>query len=290
MLSRLVIAAIVLASAPAAAQRVVAIAPLSSLGEEDTTASTKKTVAQLEAAVAALPNTRVVKAADVVQAINKAKKPQLKICEAQPDCLAELGRLVGAQVVIAGEVVGLGNAKVIYLGATDVTSARELRSTTLTLGADAGDDPNGAVIRLLEPERYRGTLQFAIDVQGANVFVNGSKIKLSPKGEVALPVGRHAVRVTHPEYRDFVRFIDVQFGRTTDVAVGMQQYPIVQRDLQGKPINRDTVVYVDPPMWRRWYVVAPAATGLAILAGIIAGSLARDLPDAPCRKVGGEPC
>lgn len=290
MLSRLVIAAIVLASAPAAAQRVVAIAPLSSLGEEDTTASTKKTVAQLEAAVAALPNTRVVKAADVVQAINKAKKPQLKICEAQQDCLAELGRLVGAQVVIAGEVVGLGNAKVIYLGATDVTSARELRSTTLTLGAAAGDDPNGAVIRLLEPDRYRGTLQFAIDVQGANVFVNGSKVKLSPKGEVALPVGRHAVRVTHPEYRDFVRFIDVQFSRTTDVAVGMQQYPIVQRDLQGKPINRDTVVYVDPPMWRRWYVVAPAATGLAILAGIIAGSLARDLPDAPCRKVGGEPC
>lgn len=273
------------------AQRIVAVAPLSTLDAEDTSASTKKLTGQLEAAIAALAGTKVVSSAQVADAIKKAKKPGLKSCEGDTACLAELGRLVGAQVVIAGQVGGLGESKVVYLGATDVASAKELRSTTLAVGAK--EDPNGptgAVIRLLDPDKYRGVLHFAIDVTGATLYVNGSKVGLSPKGDLALPVGTQAVRVTHPEYRDFVRFIDVPFGKTTDVAVGMTQYPIIQRDIQGNPINRDKVVYVDPPVWRRWYVVGPAAVGLAILTGVLVGVLVHDLPDTPCRQVGGAKC
>nr|MBA3397816.1 PEGA domain-containing protein [Deltaproteobacteria bacterium] len=156
-------------------------------------------------------------------------------------------------------------------------------------GTDAGGT-GGAVVRLLEPERYRGMLHFTLDVKGATIYVNGSKTLLPPSREVALPVGTQAVRVTHPEYHDFVRFIDVGYGKTTEVAVGMTQYPIIRRDLAGKPMNRDDISYVDPPLWRRWYVVVPAAVGLAIVSGIIAGYLAHDLPDGQCRKVGGEPC
>ncbi len=273
------------------AERVVAVIPLSTLGAEDTSTQVKKVTAQLEAAIGAIGGTKVVTAAQVADAIKKAKKAQLKACDGEAACLAEVGHLVGADLVIAGQVGGLGDAKIIYLGATEVATAKELRSTTLSIGAkeDAGG-PTGAVIRLLDPDRYRGTLHFSIDVSGTTVYVNGSKVALSPKGDLALPVGTQAVRVTHPEYRDFVRFIDVPFGKTTEVTVGMTQYPIVQRDIQGNPTNRDKIVYVDPPLWRRWYVVAPAAVGLAIITGIIVGFVAHDLPNAPCRKVGGDPC
>jgi hypothetical protein len=291
--------AIVAALATAArAERVVAIAPLSTLGTEDTSAGTRKLTGQIEAAIAALPGTRVVRAQQVADAIKKAKKPQLRACEGDAACLAELAGLVGAQIVISGEVGGLGDSQVVYLAATE--NGVELRSTTLAVGAagpagapgahDDGGGPRGAAVRLLDPDAYRGTLRFAIDVTGATVYVNGSKAPLSPAGELALPVGAQAVRVTHPEYHDFVRFIDVEFGKTTDVAVGMQQYPIVRHDVLGHPINRDRIESVDPPVWRRWYVVGPAAVGLAILTGVIVGYAVHDFPAGDCHKLRGGPC
>ncbi|MDB4960315.1 MAG: hypothetical protein JWP01_314 [Myxococcales bacterium] len=297
MLRSVAAATVLLASAAVLAQqpvRVVALAPLSTLGTEDTSASTRKLTSQLESALSSLPGTKVVTSAQVADAIKRAKKPNLKICERDLACLAEVGKLVGASVVIDGEVGGLGDSKVVYLGATDVAGARELRSTTLSVGAkeDPGGGPTGAAIRLLEPDRYRGTLHFTMDVSGATVYVNGSKAALTPKSEIALPVGTQAVRVTHPEYRDFVRFIDVPYGRTTEVSVGMQQYPIIKHDIQGKPINSDTIQYIDPPWYRRWYVVAGGATVLAIVTGAIVGKIVHDsgFPDGPCRQVGGRAC
>jgi len=259
------------------AERVVAIAPLSTLG-------------QIETAVAALPGTRVIRAQQVSDAIKKAKKPQLRACEGDAACLGDLAGLVGAQIVISGEVGGLGESRVVYLAATE--NGKELHSTTLAVGSgrDEGDGPRGAAVRLLDPDGYRGTLRFAIDVSGATVYVNGSKAQPSPRGELVLPVGAQAVRVTHPEYHDFVRFIDVEFGKTTDVAVGMQQYPIVRHDLAGEPVSLDRIEFLEPPLWRRWYVVGPAAIGLAILTAVVVGYAVHDFPAGDCRKLGGGPC
>lgn len=283
-------AILVAGSAAARADRVVAIAPLSTLGAEDTSAGTQKLVGQIEAAIAALPATRLVRAQQVSDAIRRARKPQLRACEGDPACLAELAGLVGAQIVISGEVGGLGESRVVYLAASE--NGRELRSTTLAVGGarDGGGGPAGAAVRLLDPDGYRGTLRLAIDVTGATVFVNGSKVPVSPRGELTLPVGAQAVRVTHPEYHDFVRFIDVEFGKTIDVAVDMQQYPIVRRDVPGQPIQRDRIDYTDPPVWRRWYVVGPAAVGLAVLTAVVVGYAVHDFPSGDCRKVGGGSC
>jgi len=287
-----VVLLVALAAGTAQAQRVVAIAPLSTLGSEDTSTGTKQITSAIEAAVGALAGTKVVTAAQVADAIKRARKPQLKTCENDPGCLAEVGRLVNATIVIAGEVGGLAESRVVYLGATDVAAAKELRSTTLAVGLKndhAGGAP-GAVVRLLDPNRYRGTIKLAIDVTNTTVYINGSKVKPNEKSELALPVGTHAVRVTHPEYRDFVRFVEVPYAKTAEVPVGMQQFPILQRDVLGKPRNSDTIEYLEPPLWRRWYVVGPAAVGVAIITGIIVGVLVHDLPNEPCRKVGGEPC
>jgi hypothetical protein len=284
-----IVAVMIFSAGVAHADRIVALAPLSTLGAEDTSASTKKLVGQIEAAVAGLPGTKIVPAAQVADAIKKAKKPQLKACEGDPGCLSEVGKLVGAQIVIAGEVGGLGDSKVVYLGATDVTTAKELRSTTLSFGPKADDTAASAAVRLLDPDRYMGQVHFTLDVSGATIYVNGSVVK-PQNGALPLRVGTQAVRVTHPQYRDFVRFVDVGYGKTTEIAVGMQQYPIIEHDIKGNPINRDRIDYVDPPMWRRWYVVGPAAAALAIVVGVIFYDRAHSFPDGKCREVGGANC
>ena len=285
MLIRIATAALIVAwCAPARAERVVAVAPLSTLGAEDKSAATKKLTEDIEQALAALPDTKVIAVVKVGEAIDKAKKPQLKACEGDAACLTELGKLVGAQIVVSGEVGGLGNSQVVYLGATDVTTGKELRSTTLPLGktGDNSGGTAGAAIRLLDPDRYRGTLHLAIDAAGATVFVNGSKVALSPNGELALPVGTQAIRVTHPQYHDFIRFIDVGYGKTTDVAVGMKQDPLVEHDVRAHANNPDTYEYRDPPLWRRWYVTAPAIAVLATGVGILIGVLAHDAAFPKC--------
>lgn len=291
MLARaLVVALIVAAAAPARADRVVAIAPLSTLGAEDKSAAAKKLVAEIERAFAALPATRVVPAATVGDAIAKAKRQHLRACENDAACLAEVGRLVNAEVVIAGELGGLGTSQIIYLSATDVASAKPLRSTTLAVGdpSDAGGGATGAAVRLLDPDKFRGAVHLAIDVTGASVFVNGTKVAAA-SGKIVLPVGTQAVRVTHPQYRDFVRFVDVGYGRTTEVAVGMHQYPIIQHDVRAKPTERDTIIRERPPVWRRWYVVGPAAVALGIVTGIVVGTIVHKFPSGECRHIGGGP-
>jgi hypothetical protein len=283
---------LVLIAAPAYADRVVAVAPLSTLGAEDKTAPTKKLLGQIESAVASLPGTEVIPAAQVTSAIDKAKKPQLKSCEDDEACIAEVGKLVGANLVVTGEVGGLGESRVAYLKITDVAAAREVRTTTLAIGGPtAADTPTGAAIRLLDPDKYRGNVRFEFDVTGATVLVNGTKVQLPRTKEIALPVGTHAVTVTHPQFHNFVKFVDVEYGKTTDVQVAMKQYPIVQGDIREQAGPRDTIIWEDPPLWRRWYVTGPAIVVLAVGAGVLAGVLAHDFPQYDnCRKVGGAGC
>jgi hypothetical protein len=279
------------------ADRVVALAPFSTLGAEDTSAATKKLTLQIEQAITGLGGIKLIGAAQVSEAIARAKKPGLRACEGDTTCLVELGKLVGAQIVVTGEVGGLGESRVVYLGAIDVVGGHELRSTTLAMGPqdDAGG-PSGAAVRLLDPDHYKGTVHFAIDAAGASVFVNGSKQTLTSNGDLALPVGTQAVRVTHPEYHDFVRFVDVPYGKTLELPVGLQQYPIIEKNVRGLPISRDRTETVEPPLWRRWYVVGPAALGLAILTGVIVYEHEKgqfpscNSPDCTCRQVGGNGC
>ena len=266
----LVVVWLAVLAAPAHAQRVVALAPLATMGTEDKSATSQQLTASLERAIAALPGAKLVTAAHVGATLDKARRPQLKACEGDATCLAELGKLVGAQIVVTGEVGGLGESKVVYLDAVDVGAGRELRATTLAVGSqDDALATDAAMVRLLDPDRYKGSVHFAIDVAGATVFVNGAKVTLGTDGTLALPVGTQAVRVTHPEYHDFVRFIDVPYGKTSELAVGMQQYPIIQHDVKGLPTSRDHVTYIDPPVWRRWYVVTPVALALGVAAAIL---------------------
>jgi len=285
-------AAAVLTLAPSAARagepvaRKVALAPLSTLGEEATSKTTRAVEKSIADGLRGFPGVQLIDSDEVTRAIKKSKKNQLRTCDGEAGCLAELGALVGASLVVYGELGGLGDSQVAYLRLVDVAKANELRSTTLEVdaGADMRPAARGAAFRLLDPDQYVGRLVCKVDVDGATIYVNGAKVARSPAKPIPLPVGTHALRIAHPEFRDFVRFVDIPFDQDVVVEAPMQQYPIVSKDIISKQGTGGTkVVYrgVEPTPWyRRWYTVAGAGTvllvGTAVLVGVLADGLAFD--------------
>jgi hypothetical protein len=249
-----------------AGTRTVALAPLSSLGAEVSSADAKKLTAELEAALAQLTDTKVIGAAAVSDAIKKAKQQRLGGCDGDPGCLKDLGVLVGADLVVYGELGGLGDTQILYLKLIDAKVGREVRGTTLDVSAVATGGARGAAYRLLDPGKYSGTMQINVDVAGASVYVNGKLVGKSPLAPLSYNVGTHAVRVTHPEYRDFVRFVDVEFDQTANVEVGLQQFPVTQGDIEG--LGPGTRVRETEPRWyRKWWAVT--AFGVVAFTGAL---------------------
>jgi len=167
----------------------------------------------------------------------------------------------------------------VYLQLVDVASGKITRSTTLQLGAAADDTQGGArgaAVRLLAPDKFVGALAITVDTPGATIYIDGKRVGKSPAPPIALPVGTHALRVTHPEYRDYVRFVDVPFAeQPAPVQVGLQQFPIVEKDLQSQdgttaPLEHVTYLPAGPSPWyRRWYVLAAFGAATAVAAGVV---------------------
>ncbi len=285
-LALILCAAAVASPTIAAADQAVAVAPLSILGEETTTKQTREVQALVENAVGGVPGFTGIDARTLNREVKKARRRDLRACDGDNHCLGELGKLVGAKVVIYGELGGLGEAQVVYLKAVEVENARELRSTTLELGgsADRKESARGAAFRLLAPDHYQGRLACNVNVGGATIYVNGQAMGTSPKPAFPLSVGTHAVRVTHPEYRDFVRFVNVQFDKESAVEVALSAYPIVSRTVgathDGKLPPGAMVVYRGQetvPWYRRWYTVAGGSAALLIGTAVVVGILANGL-------------
>ena len=255
--------------AAAPAQRVV-LAPLSSLTEgAGKLAPLETLVAQ---SLGAVPGTAVVPMNEVHQAVKKARRPELGACSGETPCLAELGKLLGAPRVVAGEVGGLGAGQVLYLKVIDVASARETASTTAVLGEGSSDrraEARAAAFRLLAPRQYQGTLSLKVDVPGAVVYLDGRKVESSPAPPLTLPVGTHALRVTHEQYRDWVRFVDVKFGETTALPVDLTAYPVISDEMRGRRERRPTGPILPLPWYRQWYTVAGVGATLFLGALVI---------------------
>lgn len=259
-----------------AAKRVVVVAPLTSLGSEDTSASARKVQEDLERAVGTVDGTSVIGSKAALAAVKKAKRPELRVCESDMTCLTELGKLVGADMVVAGEAGGLGDVKVVYLQLVEVSKSKSVRSTTLEVGDGASGGAEGAAYRLLAPDRYVGTTTLNIDADGATIYVDGKRLGKSPSPPIELSVGTHALRVTHPEYRDFVRFVDVGFDANETIDVALHQFPIVQTELSGdgKPIGNVTYLDKPAPWYRKWWAIAAFSGIVVVAAGATAGIIA----------------
>lgn len=274
---------------PAAAQtpaatgdKVVAVAPFSALTDD-----ARKGINVLEEVIAkgiddGPDGHRALGAAEVRRAAKKARRSELNDCEAATPCLAESGRLVGAAIVVGGEVSSLGEGSVVYLKAVDAATEKELASVTAVLEgtpAQRAAEARAAAFRLLAPRAYVGRVELRVDVANATVYVDGAKVAWGPGKPLSMTVGTHAVRVTHEQYRDWVRFIDVKFDETTPVPVELKAYPIVSEEMRenARPRPNPTGPYEPLPWYRRWYVVAGAGAVLLVGTTILVYALSDDL-------------
>lgn len=264
----------------------LALAPLETLGTESKVS--KKTTALVARALASLPEHRLVADRTVRRALRKT--PRLRACAGDATCLAELGAKVSADYVVFGEVGGLGSAEVVYLELIASSGGKVVRTTTLELGgADNDKAARAAAYQLLIPEQFKGRLASNVDTDGASIYVDGQRLARSPAKPIALSVGSHAVRVTHPEFRDYVRFVEIEFDSTTTIDVSLQQFPIVASDMAQDPNKatstdpRANILYrgqQPTPWYRKWYSVAGAGTvvliGSAILVGVLSNGIDAD--------------
>jgi hypothetical protein len=191
---------------------------------------------------------------------------------------------MGVSMVISGDVGSLSGAYMIYLRLVDSTG-RSVRSVSGVL------DPNkpglrkavrGLATQLLSPRRYVGTLGIEVDVEKAWIYLNGQRLAQSPTLPLRnIPVGTHALRVTHEAYRDFVRFIKVGFGERIDVNVKLSAFPVRASQMRLDNRGGGPLSDLELPWYRRWWAVA--GVGAVILAAttvtvaILAGrSISRD--------------
>jgi hypothetical protein len=242
----------------------VALAPLTALTEGSK--GIGKLEEQVSQGLAGVSGFSVIPSADLKKALKKAKRPELESCEGDAHCLAELGRLVSATIVIAGDVNELSEGSIVYLKAVDVASEREIASTTAVLdGTATSGEARAAAVRLLAPKTYTGAVKLDIDVANAVLYVDGQKYTRTPGKPLLLSVGTHALRVTHEQYRDWVRFVEVEFDQTIPLSVNLKAFPVITDEMRQKAAPKPVGPREPLPWYRKWYTVA-AVGAVALIA------------------------
>jgi hypothetical protein len=188
-------------------------------------------------------------------------------------------KAAGADRVLNVEAARLVDGRVLYLQGLDA-SGKLVASTNVPLAKDAGEVQPGdrpalraALVRALEPSRYLGKLQLKVDVAGAELQVDGKRIDGAATQVVELPVGTHALRVTHPAYRDFLRFVDVEYDKTLALDVPMSAYPLAEGEMSERMRKAGKKRAV--PWWRSWWALS--LTGV-VITGVVAGAVIGSRP------------
>jgi hypothetical protein len=217
------------------------------------------------------------------------RSPSLQRCDGENQCVAALGRGVGAKAVIAGNVGGLGDSYVINLKLVDATSGEELRRISEPLQGDAAQLIRAvrvAAFRIAAPERMRGAVAILTDVKGARVMLDNVVKGTTPlRSELRdVPVGNHVVRVTAPGYAAVSRELEVRFEKTTQLVIRLREpEPVlsVAPSPVPPPATEDRVGGWPRWMTRWWF---PAGVGvLAVGTGIALGLLLRGAEVRDCR-------
>jgi hypothetical protein len=196
----------------------------------------------------------------------------------EPQCIADIGKLVQANRVIAGSVEKAeGGAVVFAITLVDPEGPVILDRTAYTWRSeidDMVDLARPAVDRLLygkQAESFVGNLDILAPA-GASVVVDDRELGQAPLQPVrGLGIGVHRVEVRKPGF--------LPWG--TDVAVNQGETHVVQVDL----VDETSV----QPWYARWYVWGSALAGVVLVGGTTAGIVTYNYLNTPSRLVVGAP-
>jgi hypothetical protein len=185
-----------------------------------------------------------------------------------------------ADLAIVAEPQPLADGAVVYLqviGANDAvrgSTTVALDGNTLKAGGVALERAlRGGLVQVVDPARFAGRVELHVDVPGAQIEVDGKPIKSTGAvSTFALPVGTHAVRVTHPAYHDYMRFLDVAYDQTRVENASLAAFPLTEGEMDERR-RRTPGPKVKVPWYRSWWALTltgVVVTGVTV--GIVLGA------------------
>lgn len=197
-------------------------------------------------------------------------------CAADPRCVGQLASKLRIGSVLVGDVGSIGGANVVYLQWIKGGAVVGRESAVLDPRAGLRAAIRALLFKLLMPERYTGALRVRSNHQGAWVYLDGRRVGRGQEVELpSVKAGRHAVRVTHPAHRDFVRFVEVAFRQRLVVDAKLEPIAVQSREmsyLAGKPLTD-----AELPWYRRWWAVAAFGAVVFAAATVVVGLLPQDV-------------
>jgi PEGA domain len=203
----------------------------------------------------------------------------LAACSGDDKCVADIGKKVGVDVMVAGSVAALGDSYILNIKAVDVATAKQIRRIATDPLRGSPDELIEAIrvaaYRLLAPDQLHGSVVILTDSIGAQVTLDGKPAGKTPlPGPLAkLPLGTHALRVDAPGYVPFEDKVEVRFQKSTRVVVRLvtQDAPITGGVVPTRTVVRggDTHWYTSP-----WMYVAVGAAAI-VVGGIVGHELGK---------------
>jgi hypothetical protein len=197
-------------------------------------------------------------------------RPEHRGCGFEARCMVSVGRALGVDVVVAGNVAALGDASVVNIKAIAVADGAEMARVASEPLRGNRDDliarVRVAAYQLLAPERMRGAIAVLVDLDGAEVRIDGERVGLTPlPGPVGgLTPGPHRLEVSARDFAPETRAVAVEFEKTTRVVVsltGEAPRPFAPRPAPEAPFYRS-----------RWFWTAVGVGVAAAALGAIIGS------------------
>ncbi|HTJ43153.1 MAG TPA: PEGA domain-containing protein [Kofleriaceae bacterium] len=211
--------------------------------------------------------------------IDKAVTASLANCSGDDKCIAEIGKRVGVDVMVAGSVAALGDSYILNIKAVDVQSAKQIRRIATDPLRGSPDELIEAIrvaaYRLLAPDQLHGSIVVLTDLVGADVALDGKPAGKTPLAQpiAKLPIGTHTLRVEAPGYVPFEDKVEVRFQKSTRVVVRL-----VTSDAPAGGVNSNRVQTVsrDDSHWynSKWMYVAVGA-GAILVGGIVGHELGK---------------
>lgn len=204
----------------------------------------------------------------------------LASCSGDDRCVADIGKRVGVDVMVAGSVAALGDSYILNIKAVDVQTAKQIRRIATDPLRGSPDELIEAIrvaaYRLLAPDQLHGSVVVLTDLVGADVALDGKSVGKTPLATpiAKLPLGTHTLRVEAAGYVPFEDKVEVRFQKSSRVVVRL-----VTRDAPsglGGPVPTRDVNAEEPRHWYTspWMYVAVGA-GAILVGGIVGHELGK---------------
>lgn len=214
---------------------------------------------------------------------------RLRACQGKNRCLAALGRRLGADYIATGNLASLGKNYVVTLKLIDTSNANTIRRISEPLSGKAEkliEAVRVAAYRLLAPKLLLGSMQVIVDQTGARIFLDKTFIGKTPHRRVitGLKVGKHLLKISHPDFVDFSRKVKIRFQKTTTIRVNLHR-PKAEATPQPKKPRKPIVKDHPVPFYGTWWFWTAVAVGAAAIGATAGWAIGKALASQPPKVI-----